>query len=85
MTDPWWENIWNEHIGRLDPSHIGSQIVYVFIVLKFSVRVPFGEAIRTRDQLELKSDGAHLFTEGNESDTRGDAVMSDSITLQEIT
>ena len=84
MTDPWWENIWNEHTGRLDPSHIGSQIVYVIIVLRFSVRVPFGEAIRTLDQLELKSDGAHLFIEENESVTWGDAVMSNSITLQEI-
>ena len=43
--------------------------MYVIIVLRFSVRVPFAEAIRTRDQLELKSDGAHLFIEENESDT----------------
>lgn len=41
--------------------------MYVFIVLKFSVRVPFGEAIRTRDQLELKSDGAHFTEEMNQT------------------
>lgn len=43
--------------------------MYVIIFLRFSVRVPFGGAIRTHDQPELKSDGAHLFIEEKESDT----------------
>lgn len=38
----------------------------------------------THDQLELRSDSAHLFREENESNTEGNAVLRGSIALLEI-